>query len=75
LKADKGKTRLHRSSRDCCNRGRATRIHVNADDNPQLAARYRVDAIPRLMVFKGGRPVAQHSGLASKAHLNVLLTR
>jgi thioredoxin 1 len=50
-------------------------VKVNVDDNAELAQQYRVDSIPRLIVFKNGRPVAQHSGLASKAHLNTLLSR
>jgi len=50
-------------------------VKVNVDDNPELALQYRVDSIPRLIVFKDGRPVAQHSGLASKAYLKSLLAR
>ena len=50
-------------------------VKINVDDNPELAQQYRVDSIPRLIVFKNGRPVAQHSGLAGKAHLNALLSR
>lgn len=50
-------------------------VKVDVDENPELAVRYRVDTIPRLMVFKEGQPVAQHSGLANKARLNALLQR
>lgn len=50
-------------------------VKVNVDDNPELAMQYRVDSIPRLIVFKNGRPVAQHSGLASKNYLKSLLTK
>lgn len=50
-------------------------VKVNVDESQELAVRYRVDTIPRLMVFKDGQAVAQHSGLASKAHLNALLRR
>lgn len=50
-------------------------VKVNVDDNPELALQYRVDSIPRLIVFKDGRPVAQHSGLASKGYLKSLLAR
>jgi len=50
-------------------------VKVNVDESPELAVRYRVDTIPRLMVFKDGKPVAQHSGLANKARLNALLQR
>jgi len=50
-------------------------VKVDVDENPELAVRYRVDTIPRLVVFKDGQPVAQHSGLANKARLNALLQR
>jgi thioredoxin 1 len=50
-------------------------VKVNVDESPELASRYRVDTIPRLIVFKGGRPTAQHSGIADKARLNALLNR
>lgn len=48
-------------------------VKVNVDENPELAEQYRVEAIPRLMVFKDGEVTAQHSGLASKAYLKTLL--
>ena len=35
--------------------GRAKITKVNVDDNQQLAARYRVNSIPALLVFKGGQ--------------------
>lgn len=50
-------------------------VKVNVDENPHIALQYRVDAIPRLMVFKQGRPTAQHSGIAGKAHLAAMLNR
>jgi len=50
-------------------------VKVNVDDNPELAVQYRVDSIPRLIVFKDGRAVAQHSGIASKSYLKSLLSR
>src|SRR4051812_37556031 len=34
--------------------GRAKITKVNVDDNQQLAAKYRVNSIPALLVFKGG---------------------
>ena len=50
-------------------------VKVNVDENPELAMRYRVDAIPRLMVFKSGQSVAEYSGVAGKAYLSEMLTR
>jgi thioredoxin 2 len=36
---------------------------VNTDTAPELAARYNIRSIPTLIVFRHGRPVAQHSGV------------
>jgi len=35
---------------------------VDTDAEPQLAQRYRIQAIPTLILFKGGREVARQSG-------------
>jgi thioredoxin 2 len=35
---------------------------VNTDAAPDLAARFNIRSIPTLIVFRGGRPVAQQSG-------------
>lgn len=48
-------------------------VKVNIDDNPELAIRYGVKGIPHLKVFKGGKPVAQHVGLANQQQLAALL--
>ena len=40
---------------------------VNVDDQPELAARYKVMSIPTLIVFKGGQAVATSVGAKSKA--------
>ena len=48
-------------------------VKVNVDDSPQLAARYGISSIPNLKVFRGGQVIAEHLGVASKAHLKALL--
>jgi thioredoxin 1 len=48
-------------------------VKVNVEDSPRLAARYGVDSIPSLKVFKNGEVVAEHIGLASKPQLQALL--
>lgn len=50
-------------------------VKVNVDESPELAARYRIESIPHLLVFQGGRLIGQHAGLASKARLRELLTQ
>jgi len=49
-------------------------VKVNIDHSPDLAARYGVKSIPRLMVFKGGQVAANRTGAANKAALNAMLT-
>lgn len=39
---------------------------INVDDEPELAARFAVQSIPTLIVFKGGRAVAQSLGAKPK---------
>ncbi len=45
-------------------RVRIVKIDVDAPANQALANHYRVRSIPTLMVFKGGRVVWQHVGMA-----------
>jgi len=35
---------------------------VNTEEEPELAARLHIQAIPTLVLFRGGREVARHSG-------------
>ncbi len=46
---------------------------VNVDENPGLAEAYDVQAIPTLIVFKGGRPVGRVSGFRSEPQLKEFL--
>jgi thioredoxin 1 len=50
-------------------------VKVDIDKNPQLAAKYRVNSIPTVMVFKDGSIVAQHTGLANQKTLEQLLDK
>ena len=50
-------------------------VKVNVDQEPELAARYGIDSIPSLLVFRDSRLTSQHSGLADKASLKRLLAR
>ena len=42
---------------------------VNIDDNQQSAINYGVDAIPTLIVFKGGQPQQRFQGIPAKARV------
>jgi len=50
-------------------------VKVDVDEAPELAARYGVNSIPSLVVFKNGRVAGQHVGLASKARLKALVVQ
>lgn len=47
---------------------------VNVDEQPELAARYRVMTIPTLIVFKDGQAVASSIGVKSKAEILDMLS-
>jgi len=49
--------------------GKAKVGKVNVDDAPGIAAKYRIQAIPALFVFKGGEVVDKVVGMSSKADL------
>ena len=46
---------------------------VNVDECPELAMGYKINAIPALMLFKGGRVAAQTVGYQSREALEALL--
>jgi thioredoxin 1 len=53
--------------------GKVQVVKINAESDPELAQRLGVMSLPTLMVFKGGQPVSQHVGLATKDHVTGLL--
>lgn len=56
-------------------RGRASIAKVDVDDQGLLAARFRVQSIPTLIVFKDGRVVDQVIGALPKDRLRALIER
>jgi thioredoxin 2 len=57
---------------------RAGRIKVgklNVDENPQLAARFQVSAIPMLMIFRGPLLIDEIRGAVPKATIEARLNR
>ena len=43
---------------------------VDVDDCPQIAMRYRIDAIPCLILFKNGNPTKRVEGFMDAAAIN-----
>jgi len=48
-------------------------VKVDVDRNRELAIRYQVSTIPRLLVFRNGHLISQHNGFADKASIIQLL--
>ena len=46
---------------------------INVDDEPELAAKFRVMSIPTLLVFKGGEVVNQSMGAKPKTAILAML--
>lgn len=46
---------------------------VNVDEQPMLAMRFRVDAIPTLVFIRDGKPVNQSVGLVQKEQLQAMI--
>ena len=55
--------------------GRAKVGKLNVDDNPEVAARYRITSIPTLLVFRGGQIVDQRVGAPPQAEIASLIER
>lgn len=53
--------------------GRAKVVKVNTDENPNLAMKYGIRAIPTIMVFKNGRVIDTRVGVQPKEVLKALL--
>ena len=46
---------------------------LNTDEHPNAPGRYRISAIPTLLLFTGGKLVEQRVGVLSKADIKKLL--
>ena len=42
-------------------------VKINQDENPLVSAEYRVLALPTMLVFDGGEPIAQMVGARAKS--------
>jgi thioredoxin 1 len=50
-------------------KGKAKVFKLNTDENPNTAVRYRVQAIPTLLFFKGGELVQQLVGMQAEKEI------
>lgn len=47
---------------------------INIDESPAVTSKLGITALPTLILFKDGNPVARHIGLASKDRLRLFLS-
>lgn len=43
-------------------KGKVKVVKLDVDQNPGVTQKYNIRAMPTLMIFKGGKPAAQHVG-------------
>ena len=55
--------------------GRAKICKLNTDENPGVATRYQIAAIPALLFFKGGKLVEQLTGVRPKPEVKSVIER
>jgi thioredoxin 1 len=49
-------------------------VKLNVDENPQTAAKYGIQSIPTLMIFKNGQMASRQIGAAPKLKLEQWIT-
>jgi thioredoxin 1 len=56
--------------------GKVKVVKLDVDQNPQITSKYRIMAMPTLILFKGGEVAAQHTGaLVQKAQLEAWIKK
>ena len=55
--------------------GKVTIAKLDMDENQEIAARYGVQAIPTMLIFKGGREIGRLVGLKMKPEIAANLDR
>lgn len=50
-------------------------VKVDIEESKQLAKTYRVRSVPTLILFRQGKPVSEHRGIADRRSLETLLSR
>ena len=54
--------------------GKVKIVKLNVDENPQTAAKYGIQSIPTLMIFKDGQMASRQIGAAPKGKLEQWIT-
>ena len=54
--------------------GKVKNVKLNVDENPQTAAKYGIQSIPTLMIFKNGQMASRQIGAAPKQKLEQWIT-
>lgn len=55
--------------------GKVKVAKINTDENPAVAAKYKISAIPTLLIFRGGQVVDQLVGVHPKPEIKTLLEK
>ena len=55
--------------------GRATVLKIDVDKNPKVAAKYQIQGVPTLMIFKKGKMLWRQSGVVAAPQLVSLLEK
>ena len=55
--------------------GRATILKIDVDKNPKVAAKYQIQGVPTLMIFKNGKMLWRQSGVVPAPQLVNLLEK
>jgi len=53
--------------------GKVKILKLNTDDNPESAVKFRINSIPNMIFFKGGKPVDQMIGMQETSVLKAKL--
>lgn len=55
--------------------GKATILKIDVDKNPKVAAKYQIQGVPTLMIFKKGKMLWRQSGVVAAPQLVNLLEK
>ncbi len=55
--------------------GKVKVVKLNTDENPESAVKFRINSIPNLIFFKGGKPVDQLIGAVDKSKIEAVFAK